>query len=234
MVYVTSDLHGCPLESFIELLQKAAFSENDYLFVLGDVIDRGEHGTELLCWMAEQPNVQLILGNHEAMLLAVSDWLFAEVSDESLNKLDVGNMELLSSWYSNGAAPTIKGLRKLLYEKPDLLEGILDYLQDAPLYDVAEVAGQKYILVHSGLKNFRKDRLLDDYTPDELLWARPSLETRYFDHATVIFGHTPTEYFGESHRGKMLQTDTWICIDTGSATGNKPMLLRLDDLKAFY
>lgn len=234
MVYITSDLHGCPLSEFHALLKTASFSEDDYLFILGDVIDRGEYGAELLRWMAEQPNVQLILGNHEAMLLSVSDWLFDEVSDESLDRLDVQKLELLNNWYANGAAPTIKGLRKLLKEEPDILEGILDYLQDAPLYDTIEAAGTTYILVHSGLENFRKDRLLDDYSPDELLWARPTLDTRYFDNATVIFGHTPTEYFGEQYRGKMLKTDTWICIDTGAAIGNKPMLLRLDDLKAFY
>lgn len=234
MVYITSDLHGCPLSEFRALLKSAGFSDDDYLFVLGDVIDRGEYGSELLRWMAEQPNIQLILGNHEAMLLSVSDWLFDEVSDESLDRLDVQKLELLNNWYANGAAPTIKGLRKLLKEEPDILEGILDYLQDAPLYDVVEVAGEKYILVHSGLENFRKDRLLDDYIPDELLWARPTLDTRYFDNATVIFGHTPTEYFGEQYCGKIVKTDTWICIDTGAATGNKPVLLRLDDLKAFY
>lgn len=234
MVYITSDLHGCPLSEFHALLKTASFSEDDYLFILGDVIDRGEYGAELLRWMAEQPNVQLILGNHEAMLLSVSDWLFDEVSVESLDRLNVKKLELLNNWYANGAAPTIKGLRKLLKEEPDILEGILDYLQDAPLYDTIEAAGTTYILVHSGLENFRKDRLLDDYSPDELLWARPTLDTRYFDNATVIFGHTPTEYFGEQYRGKMLKTDTWICIDTGAAIGNKPMLLRLDDLNAFY
>lgn len=234
MVYITSDLHGCPLSEFRALLKSASFSDDDYLFVLGDVIDRGEYGAELLRWMAEQPNIQLILGNHEAMLLSVSDWLFDEVSDESLDRLDVQKLELLNNWYANGAAPTIKGLRKLLKEEPEILEGILDYLQDAPLYDTIEVFGTTYILVHSGLENFRKDRLLDDYTPDELLWARPTLDTRYFDNATVIFGHTPTEYFGKQYYGKMVKTGTWICVDTGSATGNKPMLLRLDDMKEFY
>ena len=37
MIYVTSDLHGCPLEEFQQLLDRAGFSEDDFLFVLGDV-----------------------------------------------------------------------------------------------------------------------------------------------------------------------------------------------------
>lgn len=71
MTYVISDLHGCPLEKFKELLEKAEFSDNDFLYILGDVIDRnGDGGVQMLCWLLELPNVQLILGNHEAMLLS--------------------------------------------------------------------------------------------------------------------------------------------------------------------
>ena len=233
MIYVTSDLHGYPLEMFLKLLNGAGFGENDFLFVLGDVIDRGEHGAELLCWMAEQPNVQLILGNHEAMLLSC-DFLFESVTDESLAKLDPEKMNLLSTWISNGATPTLTGLRKILKEEPDVMEGILDYLRDAPLYDTVDIGGNKYILVHAGLENYYPSKPLNCYTPDELLWARPTMDTQYFDDAVVIFGHTPTEFFGEQYRGKVIKTKSWICIDTGAATGNKPMLLRLDDLKEFY
>jgi hypothetical protein len=32
----------------------------------------------------------------------------------------------------------------------------------------------------------------------------------------------------------MLQTDTWINIDTGAGSGMAPMLLRLDDMQEFY
>ncbi len=35
MVYVTSDLHGLELTKLKDLLKKAYFNENDWLFVLG-------------------------------------------------------------------------------------------------------------------------------------------------------------------------------------------------------
>ena len=44
MVYVTSDLHGLELTKLKALLKKAYFNENDWLFVLGDVIDRQNDG----------------------------------------------------------------------------------------------------------------------------------------------------------------------------------------------
>lgn len=233
MIYVTSDLHGYPLEQFLDLLSKADFSQDDFLFVLGDVIDRGAEGVEILRWLTEQTNVQLILGNHEALMLSC-DFLFESVTEESLSKLDTEKMRCLSTWMHNGAAPTIDGLRKILKEEPEVLESIMDYLRDAPLYDTVEAGGMKYILTHGGLGDFHPQRPLACYTPHDLFWTRPTLETRYFDDAVVIFGHTPTEFFGEQYRGKAIKTDTWICIDTGAATGNKPMLLRLDDLKEYY
>ena len=233
MIYVTSDLHGCSLESFRRLLAQAGFRQEDYLFVLGDVIDRGEHGAELLLWLTEQPNVELILGNHEAMLLAC-EFLFEEVTDESLDRLTSERFDLLGNWLQNGGGPTLSGLRKILKESPELMEGILDYLRDAPLYEIVEVQGKRFVLVHAGLGNFGPDRDLDDYSPEELLFGRPALDTAYYPDATVVFGHTPTVYYGEGYRGKAVRTDTWICIDTGAAMGGSPMLLRLDDMKEFY
>ena len=229
MIYVTADLHGYSLEAFQQLLQSAGFGEADYLFVLGDVIDRGDDGVTLLRWMIQQPNVQMILGNHEAMLLAC-EFLFDPVTEESLGKLDAGKLAMVSNWMANGAAPTLAALRSLLKTQPDVLEGVLDYLHDAPLYDTVEAGGRSFVLVHGGLGNFHPHRPLHHYTAEELLWTRPTLQTKYYDDATVIFGHTPTVYFGSEYRGRAVKTDTWVCIDTG----DKPMLLRLDDMKAFY
>lgn len=233
MIYVTSDLHGCDPELLQRLLKHANFGEDDFLFVLGDVIDRGEQGAELLLWLTQQPNVQMILGNHEAMMLSC-DFLFEEVTEESLDRLQKEQLMLLENWLENGAAPTITGLRKLFRRDPELVQGILDYLRDAPLYERVRVGKKRYILVHGGLGGFDPGKSLDDYTPTELLWVRPELEERYFDDATVILGHTPTEYYGASNRGRMLRTDTWLDIDTGAAMGRSPMLLRLGDEKTFY
>ena len=46
--------------------------------------------------------------------------------------------------------------------------------------------------------------------------------------------HTPVAGFGPEYEDKMLKTETWIDIDTGAAYGLHPMLLCLDDEKAFY
>lgn len=233
MIYAASDLHGCSVESFQALLAQAEFSEEDFLYILGDVVDRGEHGAELLSWITQQSNVQLLLGNHEDMLLNC-DFLFQDVTEENLEKITQDQMFWYRNWMRNGAGPTVRGFQKLLAKDPELVEGILEYLREAPLYACVKAGGEEYVLVHSGLGNFRKRRLLKNYSRHDLLWERPTVDTVYYSGKTVIFGHTPTAFYGEEYRGKELRTDTWICIDAGAAMGEMPMLLRLDDRKAFY
>lgn len=233
MIYATSDLHGCSRETLKKLLDKAGFSDSDYLFILGDVIDRGEYGTELLLWLTQQSNVQLILGNHEAMMLACK-FLFQEVTEESLECLTVENLSLMQNWVNNGGSSTIQAMKKLVKADPELAEGIWDYLADAPLYDTVRAGRRSFILTHSGLGNFSPHKNLEDYSPEELLMHRPALSETYFPNAVVIFGHTPTQLYGTEYAGRALHTATWTNIDTGAAAGGMPMLLRLDDMAEFY
>ena len=233
MIYVTSDLHGCSPEDFQRLLNQAGFRDEDFLFVLGDVIDRGQYGAELLLWLTQQSNMQLILGNHEAFLLS-STFVFLPVEDEGVENLSLEEIQMAANWISNGAGPTLEGLQRLMKADPESVEGIVDYLRESPLYEEVEAAGQKFLLVHAGLANFRPDRSLEDYAPEELLWDRPGLDTSYYPDRRVIFGHTPTLFYGEEYAGRPIHTKTWSCIDVGVAGGYAPMLLRLDDGKEFY
>ncbi len=230
MTYVSSDLHGYPLEKFLSLLDRAGFGEDDYLFIIGDVIDRGDDGIKILKWMMLQPNVQLILGNHEAMMLEC-DFLFDEISNESLSGLGTRQLTSYYNWKRNGANPTVDALRALT---PDERADMLEYLREAPLYDAVTVGTRNFVLVHGGLGNYERGKRLDEYTDFELLWTRPSLSDNYsFDFITV-FGHTPTCHYSKHFAGRMIKTATWANIDTGAASGYAPMVLRLDDMKEFY
>lgn len=233
MIYVSSDLHGCNPSDFQQLLDRADFRDDDFLFILGDVIDRGNYGAELLLWLTQQPNMQLILGNHEALMLACS-FLFDEANEQNLDSLSVKQINLMQNWVDNGGTPTHKGFQRLLKKDPESVYGILDYLREAPLFEELEVNGRNFVLVHSGLGNFTPDRPLEDYTPEELLLDRPLLETQYYSNARVIFGHTPSQLFGKEYCGRAVHTDSWTCIDIGASLGKVPMLLRLDDMKEFY
>lgn len=230
MIYVTSDWHGYPLEKIQKLFESVNFSEDDYCFVLGDVIDRGKDGIKLLKWLMLQPNIELILGNHEAMMLSCR-FLFDEITEDSINNIAKDNLNIFLGWQKNGAQPTLDGMYSL--SKAERNE-ILEYLCDAPLFDEVCVDGKKYIFTHSGLMNFNKNKDITEYSADELLWNRPSPDDEYYSDAITIFGHTPTLCFGDDFCGIAAHSDTWIDIDTGAAYGFAPMLLRLDDMQEFY
>lgn len=233
MLYVTSDLHGISPDSLYALLEKANFSENDFLFILGDVIDRGRHGIKLLEWIINQPNAELILGNHEAMMLTCR-FVLAYTDDNFVSRLNEKQLQLFINWMSNGGMRTLDELQLLNQNSPQTAQGIFSYLTKAPVYKTVSANGRDFILVHSGFENFSSDKKLTDYSEEELIWHRPSIDERYFDNVITIFGHTPTAFFGEEYNGKAIKTETWIDIDTGVANGNSPCLLRLDDLKEFY
>lgn len=230
MIYVTSDLHGYPLDEFEALLAKAGFSDSDFCFVLGDVIDRGPDGVKLLSYMMCKPNFELILGNHEAMMLAC-DFICEDISDSSVANLSVQTMGTYSTWISNGGQATLDGLYALHHKKRKY---IFEFLREAPLYETVNAGGKDFLLTHSGLGSFEKNKKISEYSRFDLIWNRPSLNTKYFDDIITVFGHTPTSVYGPEYRGKAIFTDTWINIDTGAACGGKPMLLRLDDLKEYY
>ena len=101
-------------------------------------------------------------------------------------------------------------------------------------YEALTVNDKNFVLIHSGLGSFQKDKKLSEYSSVGLLWNRHSLAQEYFDDVTVIFGHTPTVYYGENFKGKAVKIKTWIDVDVGAGLGLNPMLLRLDDMKEFY
>ena len=230
MIYVTSDLHGYSLEDFVEFLDSTGFGEEDMCYVLGDVIDRGSEGIELLKWMMKQPNVELLLGNHEDMMLDC-EFVFGEITNESVDSINRQSIERLYLWQFNGGSETIKSLTK---QTPAVRAEILEYLKRAPLYKEVECGGRRFVLSHAGLGNFSKDKPLSEYTRHDLLWTRPDYFDEFYDDKIIVLGHTPTRYYGSEYAGRAMDRGSWIDIDAGVAGGYDPMILRLDDLQEFY
>ena len=64
MVYAMSDLHGC-YDLYIKMLEKINFSDEDTLYILGDIVDRGPDGIKIYQDMMKRKNVIPLLGNHD-------------------------------------------------------------------------------------------------------------------------------------------------------------------------
>ena len=93
--YAVSDLHG-EGDRFERLLEGIGFSPSDTLYILGDVIDRGPDGVALLQKIRRTPNMVMLMGNHEDVLLRYVS-----------HRLDEA---LLRRWERNGNAATLAGL----------------------------------------------------------------------------------------------------------------------------
>ena len=232
--YAISDLHGYPLQKFKALLEKVNFSEDDTLYIIGDVIDRnGDGGVEMLRYIMAQPNFEFLIGNHEMMLLACS-FLFTENVSENEIPENPDRQASLERYLRNGGGVTIRNLRKLLEENPDEFDEIFDFLWNAYVYTTCTAGDRDFVLVHGGFPDFSPEKELSEYDPFDLVWERPTLETEYFSDKLTIIGHTPAYVYGEEYEGKVIRTKTWINIDTGASVGFPPALLRLDDLTEFY
>ncbi|MBR3275241.1 MAG: metallophosphoesterase [Eubacterium sp.] len=111
-------MHGYPHDAFLALLERAGFSDTDFLYILGDVIDRnGDGGVRTLVWLLSRANVQLLLGNHEAMLLSCR-FIFDEITKDSINALSPEKMQILNTW-TNVDAGAGFGEKPVLYRLDD-------------------------------------------------------------------------------------------------------------------
>ena len=70
-VWAIGDLQGC-YAAFIQLLEKIAFDpENDKLWLVGDLVNRGEGSLETLEYIYSiRESVEVVLGNHDISLVA--------------------------------------------------------------------------------------------------------------------------------------------------------------------
>ncbi|MBO4394901.1 MAG: metallophosphoesterase [Eubacterium sp.] len=69
MKFLCSDIHG-DLDKYMKALDIVGDNE---LIIVGDVIDRGDNGLDILLDTMNRDNVTLMMGNHEGMML---DFLF--------------------------------------------------------------------------------------------------------------------------------------------------------------
>ena len=174
------------------MLKKIHFNDEDTLYILGDVIDRGNQSIELLKDMSLRSNIYPILGNHELMALEVLRKLNVEITEANYNNyLDEDFMQAIIDWQINGGEKTLTDFAKL---SPEERQDLLDYMQDFSLYEVIDVGTSTFILVHAGLGNYSPQKKLSDYSIGELIWSRQDRDICYFDDPSifVVAGHTPT------------------------------------------
>ena len=156
MTYVISDIHG-QYEKYIAMLEKISFSDDDTLYVLGDVVDRGEGSMRILYDMSMRPNVIPIMGNHEHMAQYILRTVNVEITEQSIKtNWNTDIVRAVSEWYENGGYSTSKEFSRLT---PDDREYILDYLEEFSFYEELTVGKNTFVLVHGGLPDFSPEKV---------------------------------------------------------------------------
>ncbi|MCQ2417474.1 MAG: metallophosphoesterase [Oscillospiraceae bacterium] len=236
MIYVMSDIHGC-YGAFLQMLEQIHFSDEDDLYILGDLIDRGEAPIPLLKDCMNRVNVYPLLGNHEAIMLRCMCGLPDEATaDDVEDYYTEEGFELFSAWMHNGGGVTAQQYLDL---PPEQREEMLAYLQEFLIYEEIKMPdGREFILTHSGIDGFDPTLRISDYPIDALVNARPQLTDRFYEDKMLIFGHTPTLIYPHSKGlAEVLFTETYINIDCGAVFhegGGRLACLRLDDMEVFY
>lgn len=201
MHYVLSDIHG-HYDKFVEILNKINYnSDEDSMYILGDVIDRGPDGIKCLLHIKNDKSMHLLMGNHEDMMI--------RTYKQKVNRT-LYNEDWWRLWLHNGSRTTTKGMKSLSEEEQ---KDLLAWLKTLPLVIPNLVVGDKsYYLVHAcNIRDEVKDVLYyndaDDYQIDTCLWDRlygSLIFVDYFDkcfrdvsedykNRILIVGHTPVE-----------------------------------------
>ncbi len=197
---VTSDIHG-HISLLQRLLERAAFSDGDMLFILGDIIEKGPQSLETLRFvmrLAEQENVTVLMGNVDLsrvqmlenlseescgefydLVLMMREWKGTGIYDEMAAELGI-------RLDSPGRALECKARLLAAFEKE------LDFIRSLP----AVVETRNFIFVHAGLPC---ERLEDVRTRDvyEVLKMDNFMKKGLTFDKYVVAGHWPVSIYDE-------------------------------------
>ena len=229
-IFVISDLHG----QFVLLqllLERIQFNDNDELFILGDIMDRGPNSIDIYYFVKCMPNIHMIKGNHEIMMRQ------SMKAALKYNDLDSERSNPYRLWRQNGALGTVNSIREYLQKdaipyseyfdlKQLFIKELIEFIDSLPSYIELDFQGKHYILVHAGVDPEAEN--IADVDEDLLAWIR---EYFYLSECnpdvTYIFGHTPCCFLNDDK-----SFDVWydpdyhnkIGIDGGLAVGDKGQL----------
>ena len=184
--YVISDIHG-EYELFLALLDKIKFTDNDTLYVCGDIVEKGKNSIRLSKFISQMQNAKCIVGNHEYAFLKyywglMRNWgitqHLAPVSNSSTDFDDV--LEKLQGYFPDDG-------HLLDWELVDWFEALPYYIEE-----------DDFVCVHAGvpLDNDGKIFPLEHTIPEQLVYDRTFKEKNVGADVDkcVFFGHTPTSY----------------------------------------
>ena len=231
MIYVMSDLHG-RYDKYRSMLTKLNLKDTDALFVLGDVIDKGNDGIKILKDMMYRANIYPILGEHEYMAKKIlPEIVNAQSVDNCASIVSDENKLLFASWIKSGGFATIE---KFLALSDEDRESIIDYLEEFEPYEEIEAASRNFVLVHAGIKNFEDTKELDEYDESDFVFEKADYSVPYFKNKFLITGHTVTQDISGAKEQKVFSAKKHLAINCSEDEDGKLAAVCLDTMKVYY
>ena len=185
-IYACSDIHG-QYDLFMKMLEKIRFCDEDTLFILGDIIDRGPRGIDLLRYIMQHSNMHALIGNHEYMMYC--HYAGKKPDDPWMTSV-------------NGAKSTILQMKALTDEEKI---SVFDYIRRMYFQIEVKINDTIYLLSHASYfpehKTIRWSKIQDKETLERKLWESPwrreeFLHPEYYkkDGRMHVIGHVPVQY----------------------------------------
>ncbi len=199
-ILVTSDIHGHP-DLLDNLLCRAGFCERDYLFIVGDIVEKGPDSLLALrrvMELSERDNVIALIGNVDAWRLSMLDSLSPDTSErfyKYLLRMREWKGTSLFDDVADELGISLNSPAEVLASKEQITRHFgpeYNFLRSLP----AVVETQKHIFVHGGLPSADLDSLKDRDVFDVLKFDNFMSVSRVFDKY-VIVGHWPVTLYGE-------------------------------------
>ena len=182
MRYLISDIHG---QYGVWRKARDFIKEDDTLYILGDVVDRGPDGIKILMEIIGDKQCKMLIGNHELMMVQACAY------DDN---------DILRMWYMNGGEPTHMQLIQMLdRNQQKMLVGWINRLPSS-FY----LSDCKTLLTHAGFNVppiIKSEAQILAYVSgleiDDLVWDRSHVVVGQDSEVLMIHGHTSMEYISK-------------------------------------
>jgi bis(5'-nucleosyl)-tetraphosphatase (symmetrical) len=258
--YAIGDIQGC-FTPFQQLLRQIGFdSGKDSLWLTGDLVNRGPESLEVLRWVFEhQDCVQIVLGNHDLHLLALSEG-FGRIhaSDTLLPILNAADGKVLIDWLrcqplmvaGNGYAMVHAGLLpEWTIDRALSLAEEVENVLSGPNYRefLSRMYGNKPTRWSEDLKGVERLRLIVNAMTRMRLMTRDGEMDLAFKGELADAPARLIPWFASERRRShempivcghwsalgLFVTDDILAIDTGCLWGGSLTALRLEDRQVF-
>ena len=238
--YVVSDIHG-QYDTFVKGLEDIGFSDSDKLYVIGDAIDRGPDGIKVLNHIRLNANMELIIGNHEFMMLN-------SITPDGKN---FSGRDLTLWQYYNGGEITKNQFENM---SEDERKELMVWLSSRYVIKTIEVDDRIFCLTHSFFlpecENKKYEELEYQQVWDTVWKSRFRYDDTHdygyyyeYPYYTFITGHVPIQnafnlgvsQLKDDDALSKIKNGNLVNIDGGCAKGSNKdagmLFLRLEDMK---